>query len=121
MTTQGNAFLLRAADRARSEPGFLGAVLVEYETRFGLDDTALAAQLGCEIEQLARLALCRPPRADRFRSDLELIASRIGLDPLPLARVLRLIAALEEFSGPATGEGLRAARRADEPSSEESR
>ena len=123
MADRGTPFFRRAVERARREPGFLGAALAEYQARLGLDDAALAAELGCAEEHLADLALCRPPRAERFRADLEQIAGRLGLDPLPLARVLRLAGALGALAGAAPGgEGLRAARRldeTDEPAGEE--
>src|SRR5215216_1154759 len=115
MADRGSPFFRRAVERARREPGFLGAVLAEYQARLGLDDAALAAELGCAEAHLADLALCRPPRAERFRADLEQIAGRLGLDPLPLARVLRLAGALGALADAAPGgEGLRAARRVDE-------
>ena len=115
MAELGDAFLRRAAERARMEPGLLGAVLGDYAARAGLDDDALAAALDCRPDQFARLALCRPPRAERFRADVELIAARLGLDPLPLARVLRLAAALGALADVATDEeGLRAARRTED-------
>jgi hypothetical protein len=106
--------LLRAAARARSEPALLGATLTVYQARRGLDDVALATELGCDEVQLARLMLCRPPRDDHFAADLAQIAGRIGLGALPLARVLRLAAALDVLADTASGvEGLRAARRAE--------
>ncbi|HEX5502538.1 MAG TPA: hypothetical protein VFW96_07930 [Thermomicrobiales bacterium] len=112
-------FLRRAAARARREPGLLGALLAGYAARAGLDDDGLAAALGCRPDQLARLALCRPPRPARFRADIEQIAARVGLDPLALTRLLRLAGALDALAWavPDT-EGLRAARRADEPEEE---
>lgn len=127
MPDSDDRFLLRAAARARAEPGLLGAVLAAYAARAGLDAATLAAALGGTTAQVARLALCRPPRPERFRDDLEQIAVRVGLDPLPLARVLRLAGALESFADTAPrAEGLRAARRAagpadDDPNDEEPR
>ena len=81
MADRGTPFFRRAVERARREPGFLGAALAEYQVRLGLDDAALAAELGCAEEHLADLALCRPPRAERFRADLEEIAAAL---PTPL-------------------------------------
>lgn len=127
MTESDNTFLPRAAAWARSEPGLLGGVLAGYATRAGLDEAALAMALGGTPVQVVRLALCRPPRPERFRADLEQIAARVGLDPLRLARVLRLAGALDAFDTTAPrGEGLQAARRADaspgeEPESREER
>lgn len=119
MPDSDDAFLLRAAARARAEPGLLGAVLQAYAARAGLDDAGLAATLGGTPVQLARLALCRPPRPEHFRGDLKQIAGRVGLGPLPLARILRLAGALEALADTAqSGEGLQAARRADTPKDE---
>lgn len=112
-------FLRRAAARARHEPGLLGATLAGYAARAGLDAAGLAAALGCRPDQLARLALCRPPRPARFRADVEQIAAQVGLDPLALTHFLRLAGALDTLAGAVPDiEGLRAARRADEPAEE---
>jgi hypothetical protein len=112
MTEIDPQLLLRAAARARTEPGLLGATLADYAARRGFDDAALATELGCDQLQLARLMLCRPPRAGQFADDLRQIAGRIGLDLLALARILRLAAALGALAGAGTyDEGLRAARR----------
>lgn len=110
-----DSFLLRAGERARSEPGLLGALLAEYQSRSGLDDAALATELGLDIEGLARLRLCRPPRDDSFAADLESIAARTGASALHLARLVRLTRSLGALSEAAPlDEGLRAARRTEE-------
>src|SRR5215813_11740132 len=47
------------ADRVSSNPLFLASVLAAYQQRHGLDDVALAAVLGCSLDVLTGLRLCR--------------------------------------------------------------
>jgi transcriptional regulator with XRE-family HTH domain len=83
------AFLLRAARRARQEPSFLGSVLARYQERYGLTDAMLARELGVDELAVARLALCGLPRPNSFAEDVRAIAERTGVSPLQLARILR--------------------------------
>jgi hypothetical protein len=45
------------------DPYFLASVLAEYQRQHGLDDTALAALLACNVAELTPLRLCRRPGA----------------------------------------------------------
>jgi hypothetical protein len=78
--------LRRLADRAELEGDwFLGSALADYQTRRGLSDRQLAAELGVELEALDLLRLCRRPENP---GDHEAIAQRFGCERAALRRVL---------------------------------
>ncbi len=79
--------LKHLANRVEADPYFLAHRLAEYAlAQGGLSDVGLAARLGCPVETLVNLRLCRVPRND---ADVLTIARRFGLDPATLAEVLR--------------------------------
>jgi transcriptional regulator with XRE-family HTH domain len=89
----------RLARLAQTRPTLLAGPLKLYQEQEGLDDEQLAAQLGCEVEALARLALCERPRpAPHFREDVERIARYIQADTLQLAMVIRNAETRESFT-----------------------
>jgi hypothetical protein len=106
------------ARRAEHESFFLAAVLAAYARAERLDDAALAGALGCAMEQLVPLRLCRAPRCDAggFREDVERIASGLQLDAERLAEVVRRGRVAARFEGPAASEcgWLMAARDREE-------
>lgn len=116
--------LRRAVELAAENPFFLASALRAYRSFNSLDDAALAAHLGCSLEDLPRLALCRRPGLDPtvFRKEAEQIAAYASVRAERLARLLREVESLEalqaaERSGTTTsGRGfLMAARdRGDE-------
>ena len=80
----------------------------------------LAAALGCRIEDLTPLRLCRIPRANPvdFRADIDAIAGRFGITPAKLADVVRQGQGMARLraAAPATTEaGFLLAARDDEP------
>ena len=83
--------LQHLANRVASDPFFLAHPLAEFARSEQLDDIGLAARLGCRVEDLALIRLCRAPRPDPhgFRDDLVAIAARFGLDPAALAGAVR--------------------------------
>lgn len=101
--------LEQMARRVAQDPFFLACPLAEYARSERLDEAALAARLGCRVEDLTRLRLCRAPRAGEvdFKTDVTAIATSFGIDIATLARAIRY------------GEGLarlrEAARLASEP------
>ena len=111
----------RAAHRASTRAFFLGSVLAAYAQIERLDDSALADLLGCRPAILPALRLCRRPATDppTFRSDVEQIAERFGVDPVRLAEVVRLVDGIAALRGASAGgeqDYLAAARdRDDEP------
>jgi len=103
------------ADRVRADPFFLASALDVYARSEGIGDAALAERLGCEVETLARLALCRRPAAERFLADVEAIAERFGIDATELAAVVRRADVLEVLSrGMGASGTLMAARDREE-------
>jgi hypothetical protein len=72
-------------------PDFLASALAEYARSEHLDDTGLAGRLGCSLETLTHLRLCRMPReeAPLFWKDIEEIAQRFSLEAELLAEVVR--------------------------------
>jgi hypothetical protein len=85
-------YLRRLAERACRDPWFFGWALAAYQRRHGLDDAALAAELGCVPDVLVLLRLCRRPGTDdsprSLQGDIEEIARRFAVDPAALKRIL---------------------------------
>lgn len=107
--------LRQAAERASGRPYFLASPLLAYARAERLDDAGLAARLGCDPADLPRLLLCRRPTGGGsvFRTDVEAIAARFGLDATRLARLIRSADALRAVGEEApeqTGGRLAAAR-----------
>lgn len=113
-----NAVALFRAARARAAESefFLAHDLARYASQTGQSDRELAAVLGCAIETLDHLALCRSPhRDDRFRNELEAIARRFQIDGTRLAAILRELDAVAAFEPAPQAKGwLAAARDRDE-------
>lgn len=106
--------LQQATELAAEDLFFLASALEAYRSFNGLDDAALAAHLGCSLEDLPRLALCRRPIGDpmTFRREVEQIAAYASVRAQRLAELLREVETLEalqaaERSGAtASGQGL---------------
>lgn len=87
--------LLRAADRARTRPEFLGWVLARYEELETLKEESVRERFGVSVEDWPRLQLCLRPRADVFLPDVTQIAQAFGIDRAALAAVIRRVDAVE--------------------------
>jgi hypothetical protein len=109
------------ASRVESDPFFLGCLLKGYARSEELDDTALAASLGCNSETLTMLRLCRTPDLDRFNEDINQIVARFGVDrdvlTLAVRRGQAIVAMARQPMGE-TGGMLLAARDDDRPPTE---
>ncbi|AWM35605.1 hypothetical protein GobsT_67190 [Gemmata obscuriglobus] len=84
----------RLAERASTEPFFLGSRLKAFAARERLDDPALAARLGCAVPVLAQVRLCRAPRLDSsaaYREDVTAIATKFGLNTVALAEAAKAV------------------------------
>ena len=120
--------LERLARRVQSDSFFLAAPLARYAGSEQLDDAALAARLGCDLDTLTHLRLCRNPEpmAPHFWKDVACIATRYRLDPDRLAEIVRFGQSLLQLQPPAEAPAqpsagyLMAAREemASEPTSE---
>ena len=112
-----NNHLESLAMRLRDDPFFLACPLALYADSEAMDDTKLAAALGCSPDDLVHVRLCRAPDALRFTEDIERIASKFKLNPDVLAQAVRggqAIFHLREISGSNQGT-LLAARDDDMP------
>jgi hypothetical protein len=65
----------------------LGHRLDAYQRDHGLDDAALALHLGCSLNALTRLRLCRTPLTG---ADLRTVVRYFGIDPNRLAPIVGL-------------------------------
>jgi hypothetical protein len=116
--------LQHLANRVAIDPFFLAHPLAEFAQSEQLDDPGLAARLGCRVEDLTLLRLCRVPRSDPngFRDDLAKVATRFGLDPSSLAVAVRHgqgLATLRAAPRPEGAPGALLAARDGDPSREE--
>jgi hypothetical protein len=114
MSQRIESFARRVAD----DPFFLAPALAAYARSEGLSDEALAARLGCPVNQLSRLRLCRRPREEpeQFREDIARVAEAFSIDADVLAAAVRRADALAAFRDAASGDAglLMAARDRDE-------
>ncbi|MBX6771847.1 MAG: hypothetical protein IRY83_08995 [Chloroflexi bacterium] len=109
--------LARLAARVERDPFFLGWALRIYAESEGLDETGLAARLGCPASQLPRVKLCRcpSPSPPAFQADIAAIAGRFGLRADVLAEIVRHAEALDALRRAGRVGGLWAARGLIQP------
>jgi hypothetical protein len=112
--------LIGLAARVANDGFFLAAALAVYARSEGLDDAGLAARLGCTVEQLPLVRLCRAPRSDAQgrREDVAAIAGHLGLDERMLMAVVKRATVLAGFQAAAvapTAGQLMAARDREQP------
>ena len=71
--------------------GLMAPVLAAYQRRHGLDESGLAAYLGCRLPTLHALALCPRPAGEgpAVAADVRRLAARLGCHTERLASVLR--------------------------------
>lgn len=101
-------WLKAAAQRSAQDPASLGYVFEQYREHEGKSAEEIAAMLGCSLDVLEGLSLCRRPEQDRFAEHLRMIAKRFAVDPRRLAAVLRRVEVLDVL--PADGEEEAAVR-----------
>lgn len=79
--------LVRLAER---DDHFVASRLAQFKRHRGVDDAGLAEFLGCEAEQLPRLALCvAPQEQDHFPTQVGKIAAFADCDANRLASLFR--------------------------------
>lgn len=84
--------IARLAHLARERSRLMASLLAAYQEQQRLDDASLATLLGCDVQALPRLALCRRPRpAPHFRTDIDRIAAYVPCDPRQLAVLIRAV------------------------------
>lgn len=110
-----NPTLERAAQRAATDPFFLGHLLSHLTESGRVSPGVLAGRLGCSPSQLQRLWTCRRPTetGTAFRQEVERIAAFVGCDALALGQTIReagAVVALTSRPAPTSHTVLLAAR-----------
>ena len=93
-------WLDQAARCGSERPWTLGAVMVDYCANESVTQQQLAALLGCSLESLAWLCLCRRPAPDQFAEDVARIAGRFHIEVAKLAQVVRRVDAVAVLRQP---------------------
>lgn len=81
-----------AAARSSQETWTLGHALLQYRTKKDLTEEALAAELGCTLETLRWLSLCRCPEGPELAQQLAQITGRFPVPTEKLEAILRDVA-----------------------------
>jgi hypothetical protein len=87
------------ARRVEDDPYFLAHPLASYAQSEGLSDYDLAKRLGCEVDQLSRIRLCRRPRSEPalFQDDIASVATAFNISQDILLQAVRRADALTAF------------------------
>jgi len=106
------------AKRLEDDPYFLACSLKQYAMSERLSDPELATVLGCTVESLTPIRLCRNPgiEAQQFQHDTSSIAERFSLRVDALRKAVRRGQAIAELRRRMEPRGLAAARDRDERS-----
>lgn len=104
------SWLEAVARRSEDETWTLGQVFGRYRKLEELSAEELAAELGCTLEVLHWLSLCRRPEGPRINEHVREIVERFPVDAQRLLAVLRRVEVLEALSirpedGTAANEG----------------
>ncbi len=92
--TKTPRWLEQAARRGSERPWTLGAALDEYCRNEELTREQLSSLLGCSLDSLAWLSLCRRPAPEQFAEDISKIAERFEIDASKLAQIVRRVDAI---------------------------
>ncbi len=92
------SWLKTAVRRISERTWTLGHVFEKYRQFENKSPEELAMELGCSLETMDWLALCRRPDEDTFAEDLSAIAERFNVDPNGLASVIRHVESLGVFA-----------------------
>lgn len=117
-------WLKTAAQRSERETWMLGHVFARYREIEGRTHEELAAELGCSLEVLQWLSLCRRPEGERFAEHVIAIAKRFSVDPRRLGAVIRHVEVVNALArqregGKAAHEGSLLLAARDRPKDEE--
>lgn len=115
--TKTPSWLERAAQRSSERSWTLGSVFDEFGRTEAMTRDQVAAFLGCEVETLHWIALCRKPDDGEFADDVQRIAERFEVDASKLAQLIRrteALTALSKAKAPEEDSLLLAARDRDE-------
>jgi hypothetical protein len=109
MNPQEKASLQAAVVRnTGADPAWMGFWLARHREHERLDELQLAQKLGISMDNVLLLHLCRTPRSERFREDVEAICRRTGAPERELLDLLRQEQNLYQLKqgGPPSGRGL---------------
>jgi hypothetical protein len=81
-----------------ADPVWLGYWLARHQQTEKLDAQRLAERMGLPMDQLVLVCLCRTPRPDHFREDLQVICHRTGAAEAVLVQILRQEQALHQWT-----------------------
>lgn len=100
------------ARRLREDRYFLSSAMQDYASSERLDGARLAVVLGCGVDDLGPLGLCRRPRPgpDTFGDDVQRIARRFGVSADRLAEMVRRSDALIALRDAESEDVMAAAR-----------
>ncbi|WP_426752951.1 hypothetical protein [Myxococcus sp. Y35] len=76
----------------------LGHALERYRTIERITPTALATELGCTLEALQWMSLCRRPVGASFAEQTAAVAQRFSVDRRCLVRVLRRVEVIDALT-----------------------
>lgn len=88
-------WLERAARRSQGEAWMLGHTFERYQQLEGRTQEELARELGCTLDVLHWMSLCRRPEGQAFDEQAFAIAKRFEVDLLPLVQVLRRVEVMD--------------------------
>jgi len=80
--------LTNLARQAEQDITLIACLLARYAAAQRLDDPALAVELGCPLEKLPVLKLCKRPRGWHRAADIQRIAAYAGCNAAALTQVL---------------------------------
>lgn len=95
-------WLKTAAQRSVQHTWTLGYLFEVYQRRERKSREDLARDLGCSLEVVDWLSLCRVPKQDQLKEQMELIGKRFSIEAFPLESVVRraqVLLAFEESGG----------------------
>ena len=98
-------WLKAAARRSAHETWMLGHVFEKYRELEGRSEEELSAELGCSLEVLHWLSLCRRPEGEKFTEHVFAIAKRFEVESLRLVAVLRRVEVVDALTARPGGGG----------------
>ena len=107
------SLLIRAAERASSNPMFMGSILRAYRNG-DFDLAEIAANLGVDKLSVVSLALCQRPRTSsaHFAKDVRALAATSGISSEAIATLVRRVDAISAIRS-AEGASFMAAAQDD--------
>lgn len=79
---------------------YLGSALVKFRSFHQIDDKGLADYLGCDLERVPLLFLCKRPNQESmtFQADIKQISATFNIKPVKLLQILREVDTLKSWA-----------------------